>query len=479
MLREQLEQLERISRQLDWTGHEATTKFAEACDFACAFVDGIDSAPAWHGNPSENNAPFKALADGSTELAEVLQDYTRLALENGINTTSGRFFGYVPGGGIATAAIGDLLAGVTNPYAGMYLASPGAVDIENQVVDWIRCWMGMPQGTWGTLQSGGTLATLTALVAARDTRPVARWPRGVIYSSAQVHGCLGKALTIAGMANITRRTVATDNKHRMRLDDLETCIAEDRRRGLEPWIVVASAGTVNTGAVDPLQSIAEVCAKESLWFHVDGAYGGFFNLTELGAERLAGIARADSLVLDPHKGLFQRYGCGAVLVRDGARLRQSMTYKADYLADVESEHPSPADYSPELTRHFRGLGLWLSLRVHGLERYRAALQEKLLLAQYAYAQLSTVAGLEMGETPQLSTLTFRVAGTPTDTDTDTDADRMTSDLLTQILHRGRIHLSSTRLGKRLWLRLCVLSFRSHRADIDTAVQEIRRALSQR
>jgi aromatic-L-amino-acid decarboxylase len=232
-------------------------------------------------------------------------------------------------------------------------------------------------------------------------------------------------------------------------------------------MVFASAGTVNTGEIDPLDAIADLAQSSRLWFHVDAAYGGFFILTKRARHRFAGIERADSVVLDPHKGLFLPYGCGAVVVRDRAALRRGFALSSDYLDHVHREGvPSPADYSPELTRHFRALRLWTSLKLHGLERYRAALEEKLILAQLAHRRLATMEHVETGPEPALSCVSFRVRGAD---------DAPTAALLARILARGRVHLSSTRLWGRLYLRLCVLSFRSHRSEVEEALEEIERA----
>jgi len=462
---DRLPALEAEARQLEWSGEELRERLAEAQAFVAGFLDGVATDPAWLGPP--DGVPEPTLPERPASLAAALEELRQVALTAGVNPVSGRFFGYVPGGAVPTAAIGDLVAGITNRYAGVYLASPGAAAIENLVVRRLRDLMGFPEGAWGTLQSGGSLATLTALVAARDTRQMARWGRGVVYSTAEAHGCVPKALALAGLAATPRRVVATDGRRRLLPADLRRQLAEDRAAGLEPWIVVASAGTVNTGAVDPLEELADLCAAEGLWLHIDGAYGGMFAVTEPGRQLLRGIERADSLVLDPHKGLFQRYGCGAVLVRDRQLLRRSMAISGDYLADVESDVPSPADYSPELTRHFRGLGLWLTLRVHGLARIRAALEEKLLLAHRAHALLSRVPGLQVGEPPQLSTCVFRV---------DCPDDGPTRALLDRLLEEGRVHLSSTRLDGQLWLRVCVLCFRSHLEHVEVLAEEVEAAL---
>ena len=281
------------------------------------------------------------------------------------------------------------------------------------------------------------------------------------------HLAIQKSVHIAGLSHVLTRTVPVDGELRMSVADLARLVDEDRRAGLRPWMVFASAGTVNTGAVDPLEPIADVAAAAGMWLHVDGAYGGFFVLTERARGLLRGMARADSVVLDPHKGLFLPYGCGAVLVRDGALLRKAFSFTSSYLAGVHHELPSPADYSPELTRHFRALRLWMSLRLHGLARFRAALEEKLLLAELAQERLQTLPGIEVGPKPQLSCVAFRVRG---------EGDTATQNALERILARGRVHLSPTSLWGKLYVRICVLCFRSHLADLEVALEEIRGAI---
>jgi glutamate/tyrosine decarboxylase-like PLP-dependent enzyme len=459
--------LEAQSRALDTSGDELTAWLGELAAFSREFLARTADGPAWNGDgagpPAPNPLPLRPAT-----LQAVLEEYRELVLTRGILATSGRFFGYVPGGALPSAAIGDYVAALTNSYAGVYGASPGGGEIENSAVRWMIEVLGFPDTAWGTLQSGGTLATLTAVVAARETRPAAEWPRGVIYVTDEAHVCVRKSLHIAGLGAVPLRVVATDDQLRMSVPDLEAQIEQDRARGETPWMVFASAGTVNTGVVDPLAAIADVARKHGIWFHVDAAYGGFFLLTKRARARFAGIERADSVVLDPHKGLFLPYGCGAVVVRDEKTLRKGFTYSSDYLDLVpRAGVPSPADYSPELTRHFRALRLWTSLKVHGLERYRAALEEKLILAQLAHRGLTALERIETLPAPELSCVAFRVRG---------EGDEATAALHTRVLERGRIHISSTRLWGRLYLRLCVLSFRSHRADVEEAIAEIERAL---
>ncbi len=468
-LLERLAELEPLSRSLDTPAPELSAWLASLERFSARFVTANADGPAYHGDGPGRPAPTP-LPLAPAPFDQVLAEYRDLALTRSLVPTSGRFFGYVPGGALPSAAVGDYLAALTNPYAGVYAASPGAAEIENSAIRWLIEMVGYPDTAWGTLQSGGSLATLTAVVAARETRAAAEWSDGVLYLTEECHLAIRKALHVAGLGGVTARLVPVDRELRMSAPDLARLVDEDRAAGRRPWMVFASAGTVNTGAIDPLEAIADVAARTGLWLHVDAAYGGFFVLAEGARDRLRGMARADSVVLDPHKGLFLPYGCGAVLVRDGERLREGFAFTSHYLTDVHHEEDaSPADYSPELTRHFRGLRLWMSLKLHGLERVRAALEEKLLLARLAHERLAAMPALEAGPEPQLSCVAFRVRG---------EGDQRTERLLARILARGRVHLSSTRLGGRLWLRVCVLCFRSHRADVEEALDEIASGLAE-
>jgi len=462
-LSEALESLEARARELDTSPQLVAEWLERLRRFSMEFLAANVNGPAFHGNgagpPSRTPLPT-----APAPFDQVLDEYREAVLTRSLVPTSGRFFGYVPGGAVPSAAIGDYLAALTNPYASVYGAAPGAAQIENSAVAWLVEMIGYPADAWGTLQSGGSLATLTAVVAARETRPATDWARGVIYLTEECHLAIRKALHIAGLRHVPVRSVAMDDQLRMSVPDLEARIAEDRRQGLLPWMVFASAGTVNTGVIDPLDDIATVTARHGLWMHVDAAYGGFFVLTERAHTRLAAMARADSVVLDPHKGLFLPYGCGAVLVRNGETLRKGFAFTESYLHDVHTGADlSPTDYSPELTRHFRALRLWMSLKLHGLEPFRAALEEKLVLAQIAHERLAALPAIETLPAPELSCVVFRARG---------EGDAATERLQVRVLDRGRVHMSSTRLRGRLFLRMCVLCFRSHRSDVEEAIAEV-------
>jgi glutamate/tyrosine decarboxylase-like PLP-dependent enzyme len=353
--------------------------------------------------------------------------------------------------------------------------------MENQLVRWMADLVGFPPEAAGYLAAGGSGANLTAVVTARDARRIegTTVPRAVLYATQHTHHCVDKALHIAGLNRIAVRRIAVDEGHRMQPHALAAAIRSDREQGLVPWMVIASAGTTNTGSIDPLAAIGDIARTENLWYHVDAAYGGFFLLTEYGRKRLRGIEMADSVVMDPHKTLFLPYGTGALLVRDGRTLHASYTSGADYMQDTRtggSHGPrscagdvdtdldpfntvSPAELSPELTKHFRGLRMWLPLQVLGVGPFRAALDEKLLLARHFRQALLERGVFEVGPEPDLSVVTYRLPGS------DERNRRFVSDLHAD----GRIFLSSTVLDGRFTLRMAAVCHRTHAADIQTMV----------
>jgi glutamate/tyrosine decarboxylase-like PLP-dependent enzyme len=251
---------------------------------------------------------------------------------------------------------------------------------------------------------------------------------------------------------------------------LEMAIVSDQMAGLKPWLIVASAGTTNTGSVDPLADIAGIASAHNLWFHADGAYGAFFALCPEGRAVLAGMASSDSLVLDPHKTLFLPYGIGALLVKDGSKLYASQNWEASYMQDIpdDIEEVSPAELSFELTKHFRGLRLWLPLKLFGLAPFRAALSEKIHLARYFHDQIKQVHGFEVGPAPDLSVVTYRYLPPRG------DADQFNQRLVKAIQREGRIFVSSTRVAGKYVLRAAIVSFRTHLDDIDEALEALRR-----
>jgi aromatic-L-amino-acid/L-tryptophan decarboxylase len=406
-----------------------------------------------------------------------------------LGTIGPGYLAYVPGGGLPSAAIADFAACLLNRFTGLTAAAPALCRLEADVLAWLAQQFDLPASTRGLLTSGGSLANLAAIVTARHARfgDTGELADAIVYVSAQAHVSVAKAVRIAGIPHRNVRSIATDARLRLDIDALAAAIAEDRLASRIPLMVVSAAGTTNTGAVDPLGAIAELCARERLWHHVDAAYGGAFVLCDEGKRRLAGIERADSVTFDPHKGMFLPYGTGCVLVRDGERLRDAHHLPAPYLQDFDAldrtgEPPSPTEYGPELSRDYRGLRLWLPLQLHGAGAFRRALGEKLALAERFHAMLSAAAGagrgIEIIDAPQLSIVAWRLAREPGEPLTAWNA--RNQGWLRRINARARVHLSSTVLpvtdGAAFTLRACVLSFRTHQPHVDACFDDVLAAL---
>lgn len=467
-----LNQLGNNNRELEPDSEERARLLGLVREYVEDFWNRIDEMPAFvePGDLGRGLVDSPISEDG-VDMEEALRLVGEHVDGTGINTKSGRFMGYIPGGGLFHSALGDFLAASANRYAGVFFANPGAVRMENMLVRWMADEIGYPDSAAGTLTSGGSLATLSGLVAARDAFNVegGKVAGSAIYLTEQVHHALNKALHVTGLDGCLKRMVPTDDHFRMRPEILDRMISEDRRRNLLPWLVVSSAGTINTGAVDPLADIGAIAARHGLWHHVDGAYGGFFVLCPEGKARLSGIEKADSVALDPHKALFLPYGTGAILVKDRKKLIQSFSRDADYLQDIMDDQGelSPAELSPELTKHFRGLRLWLPLKVLGVAPFRAALSEKLALAQYFYSEIQKIDGFEIGPAPDLTISTFRFVSK------GGDDDALNETILRRIHLDGRAFFSSTRLKGRVFLRAVILCFRTHKDDVDAALEVVR------
>lgn len=442
-----------------------------AVEHALAFLEANPDSPAnnpWSDVFAQRLDP--EFPEAGRDPADVLSYLGQCVDRPGFTTTSPRFMAYIPGGGLFHSALGDFLAAISNKYSGFVSASPGAVRLENACTAWLAQAIGYPPESAGTLTSGGSLANLTAVVTAREARDPDGG--GAIYVTRFAHHCVDKALHIAGRARAPKRLIATDDRCRMSLEALEEAIERDLADGIRPWLVIASAGTIDTGSVDPLDAIADLCARHEIWLHVDGAYGGLFALCEEGRRTLRGIERADSVALDPHKTLFLPYGTGAVLVRDGSRLLGAFSATADYIRPLgESDvGPSPADLSPELTRHFRALRLWLPLQIAGVAAFRAAQSEKLALARYFHQRLCELDGFEAGPPPDLSVVAFRFR--PDGHEIDDYNER----LLRSLLEEGRVMLSGTRIDGSYFIRCAILSFRTHASHVDEVIDALVRAV---
>ena len=345
-----------------------------------------------------------------SSLASLLDPLFNEWLPRSFTTPGPGYLAYIPGGGVYPTALADFISAATNRYTGVWLAAPALVQLEANVLDWFRLWMGFPDQARGLLTTGGSMAGFNAVLCAREQKLGADFRSGVLYTSTQAHHSIAKAARLAGILPDRVRNIPADGAFRMRVDALAAAVRDDRARGLRPFMVVSSAGTTNTGAVDPLDAIADLCAAEGLWHHVDGAYGAFFHMCDELRPLLNGLPRADSLTLDPHKGLFLPYGTGALLVRDGAALRAAHGVTAGYLPGTPDpdEFYDPSQYGPDLSRGFQGLRVWLPLKLFGAARFKSALAEKHTLALEAADRISRLPGVVMVAPPQLSLFAFHV-----------------------------------------------------------------------
>ena len=449
------------------------------------YLETLAAQPAasTEGGPALARALAEPLPETGTPFSELLDLLFDRAVPCSFNTAGPGYLAYIPGGGLFHAAVADLIADSVNRYVGVFAAAPGLAQLEANVTRWLAEIVGFPPAARGILTSGGSLAAFTALVTARRERLPEEFLAGTLYVSDQVHHSITKAAILAGFPAANVRTVPSDARFRMRLDELERMLEEDRARGRQPFFVVGSAGTVHTGAVDPLVELAAIARRERLWFHVDGAYGGFFLLTEAGRRVLAGAEQADSIVLDPHKSLFLPYGTGAVVVRDGEALRRAHTFGAHYLPGMQQD-PDLLDFSelsPELSRPFRGLRVWLPVKLLGIGAFRQALEEKLALARWLADELRATPGFEIVAEPELSLFAFRLRPPGIADDEGGETDRLNAinrQLLARVNARNRVHLTATLVGGRFVLRACVLSFRTHRDRVEAALADLRAAAAE-
>jgi aromatic-L-amino-acid/L-tryptophan decarboxylase len=444
--------LERVVRHVDSLPAQPAADTGGAAELSRALIER---------EPPETGAPAE-------ELLDLLFDR---AIPKSFNTASPGYLAYIPGGGLFPSAVADFVAAATNRYVGVFAAAPLLVQLETNVVRWFARLAGLPETAGGFLSSGGSIANLSAVVAARRDRLPEDFRSGVLYVSDQTHHCVAKAAVLAGFPARNVREIASDAEFRLPPDLLERAVAEDRAKGLTPFLVVASAGTTNTGAVDDLGTLAAFCRREGLWFHVDAAYGGFFLLTERGRRTMAGIEQADSIVLDPHKGLFIPYGTGCLLVRDAGALRRAHAVDSEYLPGMQSD-PDFVDFceiSPELSRGNRGLAVWLPVKLYGLGPFRRNLDEKLDLARWAARELSLLPGVEIVAEPRLSLLAFRFRRPGT---TEEELASLNRKILDAVNARGRVHLTATTTKGITFLRICVLSFRTHADRMEAALEDI-------
>jgi len=388
------------------------------------------------------------------------------------NVQHQRFFAFIPSPSNFVSVMADALASGFNPFAGNWLEGSGTSQIELVTIDWLREMCGLPETTGGLFVSGGSMANLTALATARRARLDNQSENAVIYFSDQTHNSVEKALRVIGFAREQIRTLPSDEDFRLQVESLRQAVAEDRAAGKQPFCVIANAGTTNTGAVDPLDRLADLCEREKLWLHVDGAYGAAAALCERGRKLLAGIERADSLSLDPHKWLFQPYEIGCVLVRDARLLKKTFHTMAAYLEDTkraEEEEINYYDYGVQLTRGFRALKLWLSLKTFGAAAFREAIDHGFELAEFAESLLRRSECWRIVTQAAMGIVTFRYVAEGCSESEINEIHRRMVEMMTE---DSFAFANSTALRGQTVMRLCTINPRTTEEDVRATIKQL-------
>ncbi|WKD59424.1 pyridoxal phosphate-dependent decarboxylase family protein [Corynebacterium caspium] len=419
------------------------------------------------------SAAGRDVADAAAELVR--------ALEQDSNTRHPRFFGFIPGPAQPVSWLGAMIASAYNSHVGGRAIAPGASAIEEQVITYLAKAAGYGEKAGGLFVSGGSMANLTAMIAARDYK-IAKddIALGVAYVSTQTHSSVRKALRLAGISSSRIRQLPVDEEFRMRTADLAEAIAADKAAGLKPFVVVGTCGTTNTGSVDPLNEIADICEREDLWFHVDGAYGASVLLSKTHNHQAAGVERSHSLSWDGHKWLYQTYGCAMLLVRDVTLLTQAFSETAEYLQDIDSGSEAGGapqagstrpdhdwwDLGPELTRPARAARLWLTLQAAGSDEISDDLDGSIEMAEVFAKKLGELPDWEIASKPSLAIVCFRYVGK------HPAGDKFGSEIAAALRKYNIAGIWSTELNGHTVLRLCTISPEQHVEDIKRLVEDI-------
>jgi aromatic-L-amino-acid/L-tryptophan decarboxylase len=440
---------------------------------ASQYLETIDArviSPATSGDETLRLFRTPMPEDGIGETAlNALPEVLRLS-----RVQNGRFFGYVLGSGEPVGAVADLLASVVNQNVTAWRSGPAAVTIEQTVVGWLAQAIGCP-GFYGHLTGGGSSANLMGLAMARESKAPSNEKGvvsgGVVYASDEIHMSIPKSIALLGIGRDNLRLIPTDKAFRMIPQALEARILADRSKGKIPIAVVASAGTVSTGAIDPFPQIAAVARRHGAWFHVDGAYGALAAMAE--RRRFDGLELADSISLDPHKWLYQPLDCGCLLYRSPEVAQHTFAHSGDYARSLSADPIEGFVFfeeSMELSRRFRALKLWLSLRYHGVAAFRRSIAKDLAQARRLANAIEQEPELELLAPVELSAVCFRYRGTGGMA--EEEVNRFNLELLKRVVARGRVYLSNASPGGKFSLRACIVNHRTKDKDVDAVMQEV-------
>ncbi|MGP8269647.1 MAG: pyridoxal phosphate-dependent decarboxylase family protein [Terracidiphilus sp.] len=471
-------------RSLDPTDWEAFRKLAhEALDEAIHFLETVRDRPVWKKVPDEVRAYLSApLPKEGTPLPEVYREFTQNILPYATGNIHPRFFGWVHGSGQAGNIVAELLSAAMNSNCGG--RDHGAIYVEREVIGWFRDLFGFPSETAGLIVSGTSMASLIALGVARNSISENMRKDGMkglsrtqtAYTSAEVHDSVVKAFEILGIGSSSLRKIPVNPDFTVDISALKDAIANDRAAGYQPFCVIGSAGTVNTGAIDDLDQLASLCAAEQLWFHVDGAFGALCVMSKRLRPRLKGIERADSLGFDFHKWAHVQYDAGCILVRDGAAYRAAYSMKPAYLRRAERGLAAgenwPCDYGPELSRSFRALKVWFAMKEHGTARIGELIEQNCAQAEYLAHRIENEPKLELLAPVNLNIVCFRLRREGLDS---AALDQLNKDIVADVQESGVAAPSTTRIKGRLAIRVNITNHRTQRGDLDVLVEAVLKA----
>jgi glutamate/tyrosine decarboxylase-like PLP-dependent enzyme len=474
-IKKQIKKYEKESESLNISFLDRKALLKNVNKYADDFTNQLSTSKAYEveGHNKEKRDEDLEITGQSNTIQELLNLLEERVDKPGLNPQSGGHLGYIPGSGLYASALGDYIAAITNRYAGVFYSSPGAVRLENALIQWVGKLIGFKGEFGGNLTSGGSYANMIGIATARNFAKIKSKDveRTVVYFCQQAHHSILKALKITGLEDCVIRVIKMDENYRMDMNDLEMQIEKDKNEDLRPFLLFANAGSTDIGAVDPLKKMATIAHKNKMWFHVDAAYGGFFLLTKEGRKVLNGIELADSVIMDPHKSLFVPYGLGMLMVKEVHHLLEAFSFDANYLQDTKGKELEYSSYqlSPELSKHFRGLRMWLPLKLHGVKPFVASLEEKILLTQYFYLKVREL-GFKTGPSPDLSIVLFWYEPAKG------DANEFNKKILDTIQNEGSIYISSTMLENRFLLRFAVLSFRTHIEQVDSFLDQLKNCI---
>jgi glutamate/tyrosine decarboxylase-like PLP-dependent enzyme len=438
------------------------------------YLETVRERPVWRPIPPEVRARMRSpLPKGPTDLAEVHREFLETVMPYATGNVHPGFMGWVHGGGTVQGMLGEMLAAGLNANLGGRDHMP--VEVERQVQRWLTEAFGLPEEATGIFVTGSSMANFMGVLVAR-TRALGTKVRReglaghvlTAYASVSTHSCVRRAMEMAGLGSDNLRVLPVDRDHRMDLRALEEAVEADKRAGREPFLVVGTAGTVDTGAIDPLEDLARIASERGLWFHVDGAYGALAAFSRVLAPRLAGISRADSIAMDFHKWGQVPYDAGYLLVRDGARHRETFASPAAYLRretrGLAAGQDWPCDFGPDLSRGFRALKAWFTLKVHGTDRLGAVMERTCRLARHLQARVEAAPELELLAPANLNIVCFRHRGG--------DPDALNARIVVELHESGIAAPSTTTLDGHLAIRAAIVNHRTREADVDRMVDAV-------